>query len=342
MSEKKRALPGLARGLPIAMAIGLLAGASCMSGDLQVAVPKATARILAVGPIENRDARYSPFTTQNFIDMLDFELVRVGYDTLRARDLEADALTETSPENKTTNKNEQKNPGSDDSEQSETKRESPQIQETDPRSSPDSTPAGETETSPAVKTEAVEPAEALEPASDPAPEATPEVKSETSDPAPTEGDARAGEEAAVPGGGGRKSGEEAEFPLLAQRGAETDSVSDLLPDYLQNVAGQKPPPEATPRSGTKRRRLYSKQEIVEFFKENEVDFFLQGSIGRTESGDLLDSEQNTLIFLEIYGRTGERIGVVSFLINGETLETPDILREVCADVVAALSGQVLK
>ena len=150
----------------------------------------------------------------------------------------------------------------------------------------------------------------------------------------------------MPAGGGSRSGL-LEYLAQAQSGDKkraSDSVSDLLPDYLQDVAGQKPPAEiaASGAELTRRRRQYSKQEIAEFFEEHPADFFLQGSIGRTESGDLLDSEQNTLIFLEIYGRTGERIGVVSFLIRGETLAAPNILRDVCEEVVEAISNQILK
>lgn len=309
----------------------LIASASCMGGDLQVAVPRSTALVLAVGPIENRDSRYSPFTTQNFVDMLDFEFVRLGYDTLRPRDIKSEPVSEKDE------KSSEQKPG-------EKSQDAKTAEEKEPRPGEDRKKEGE-------------PAEAgdeettdAEPAGEPSNEIPEEAGNEAIDAAPDEVPVETQEE-------DLEQGESIDDkPILylqralgntkptesSSKQSNSDYISELLPPDLRNVAGQNPPPDVQAKSAASRRKQFSKQEIIDFFKDSPADYFLQGSIGRTESGDLLDSEQNTLIFLEIYGRTGERIGVVSFLINGETLEDPDILREVCQEVADAISGQVLK
>lgn len=318
------------RGTGFALAGVVLAfSVSCMGGDLQVAVPKSTARVLAVGPIENRDSRYSPFTTRNFVDMLDFEFVRLGFDTLRPRDVK------TRPDSEMDAKPSDKKPGEKSQDETTTEKKEPQSED-------DRVP-GE-----GAVEDGDEDASNNSESSNEIPD---DLKNE---PADSTGDDDG------PGEAGEENSEQSESndekPILflkrasgnakpeqsSGKNSNPDYISELLPPQLRNVAGQNPPPEVQAKSAASRRKQFSKQEIIEFFADSPADFFLQGSIGRTESGDLLDSEQNTLIFLEIYGRTGERIGVVSFLINGETLETPDILREVCQDVANAISGQVLK
>ena len=302
---------------PVLLAGLALFGAGCLGGKLQVAIPDAQAKVLAVGPIENRDSRYSPFTTQNFVDMLDFEFVRRGYDTRRVGSEQAEPETpveETDPQ--------KKQPATEVVPEKE--------------SEPASKEAEESAVEEAQKSESE--AEAVDEAKDAEQSKQPDGEGESNEPAPQ----AAGEddENLILLNEDDRPVPKRQDPAPARKSSGRELVTDLLPEHLRDVAGQSPPPDPTRRALASRR--YSKPEIEEFFKDNSADYFIQGSIGRTESGDLLDNEQNVLIFLEIYGRDAVRIGLLTFLIDDESLESPDTLGQVCDEVVEAISLQVLK
>ncbi|MBX7086691.1 MAG: hypothetical protein K1X70_09700 [Leptospirales bacterium] len=56
------------------------------------------------------------------------------------------------------------------------------------------------------------------------------------------------------------------------------------------------------------------------------NYFRQGAICRTESGNLLEMEENFMIFLEVYNQSGERTGTISFTVGGNSLQSAPFLK----------------
>ena len=81
----------------------IIAPAACARGQVQAVKfePNQNTTII-IGPFENRDVRYSPFTVRNFDDMLSYQFREVGYEVENLKDLPADKNREKT--GKTTNK----------------------------------------------------------------------------------------------------------------------------------------------------------------------------------------------------------------------------------------------
>lgn len=250
---KRLAKSGL---LAAILALAALNSISCwwMNGSVRaVAVQRTSRGALAIGHIENRDLRYNPFSARNFIDMLEFELIRRGYSTI-----EADYSG---------------------------------LQQQKPAAAPPSGPAP----APAPAPEAAAPAAAA-PGSASAPGAAPAAN--------------------VP----------------PRSGPPTDESYDLLPERLRNIAGEG---TAAVRQSRIEDRLLTSAEIKQLGQANQFQYFMQGAVGRTESGILLDAEENTLVFIQVYSREGRKVGAINFTVSDRSLHQADFLQNVAERIAAS-------
>lgn len=104
-----------------------------------------------------------------------------------------------------------------------------------------------------------------------------------------------------------------------------DDTRNLLPVNLRNAAGEIHPVRFKPAPG---QRLLTRKEIAHLSSQNQFQFFLQGAIGRSETGLLLDIAENTLIILFIYNTSGEKIGAINFTAEKRNLSNYEFMHNV--------------
>ncbi|MBX7086648.1 MAG: lipoprotein [Leptospirales bacterium] len=118
--------------------------------------------------------------------------------------------------------------------------------------------------------------------------------------------------------------------------AKPDETTDLFPEKMRNLAGETRPQNGYGRADD----LLDPTEIRQVMNQDGSNYFLQGAISRTESGNLLEMEENFMIFLEVYNQTGERTGMITFTVGGNSLQSAPFLKAVCARIAKAFDDQV--
>ncbi|MCB1327148.1 MAG: lipoprotein [Spirochaetales bacterium] len=113
-----------------------------------------------------------------------------------------------------------------------------------------------------------------------------------------------------------------------------DETRDLLPERLRYVAGEI---AYASRPDDPTERLLRPSEIQKLHETVAFDFFLQGAVGATDTGLLLETEESSLIFLDIYGASGTRVGAISFTVTEESLKEASFLREVAERIADEFS-----
>ena len=146
---------------------------------------------------------------------------------------------------------------------------------------------------------------------------------------------------------GRAEIEEAEQTTYADIWPETatgqsstpagDDTYHLLPDRLRSIAGELQPPDAIE---TGEERQLTMREIRDLSAHNKFDYYIQGAISRTESGLLLDLEESTFVFLEIFDARGERVGAINLSIDDATLKKASFLQTVSEQIATAFHRQI--
>ncbi|MEQ9363716.1 MAG: lipoprotein [Leptospirales bacterium] len=293
----------------IALAILAAGGAACHKEQVRVvSLHDADARRVGIGFIENRDIRYSPFSSKNFSDMLSFELMQSGY---RLSDVDFAALRQSLESGRS--------PG-------ETRGETP-VQDARPG------PNSNADADDAVRGEGGE-----DPAADQesAPDAGVAEKSKTTE---TKPDAKASEdeESYADGILPKKSDSADDRTRNIDPSNINDGTRDLLPLRLRNIAGELEPRE---RVVDPENRRLSGEEIARLARSNKLDFYIQGAIGRTETGLVLETEENTLVFLEVFDPRGERVGAINISINDETLKRSSFLQQISAEIIEAFDREI--
>lgn len=212
------------------------------SGSLQVtAVRQDSKKILAIGIIENRDARFSPFLIKNFSDMLQFHLIDLGFQFIEIdsevlqREVSGSKQAEFTPEK--------------------------------------------------------EPAKSA-------------VINENNIPVQNAID-------------------------------KADPAADLLPKNLKSIAGENN--EKSETGKTSQEKILSSEQIRKLAEKINFNFFIQGAIGNNESGTLLESDENSLIFLKIYNSEGKLVNAVNFTVNGRNIAEAPFLRDVCSRISGKLA-----
>lgn len=104
-----------------------------------------------------------------------------------------------------------------------------------------------------------------------------------------------------------------------------NTTRDLLPRAYRYVAGETRPLYPEERITE---RLLNRNEIAMLKKENDFQFYLQGALGRSETGLMLDVEENTIVILFLYDRSGETIGAVNFTADRRNLSEYEFMHQV--------------
>lgn len=260
---------------------------------------------IGIGFIENRDVRLSPFSTRDFADMLEFEFLKHGY---AIEDLDLSALnksreTKTEENSGDATKNPEAAPG-EGTRETEKKPEPISDESANPPTNDASTGRAEIEEAEQTTYADIWPETATGQSSTPAGETTktPDRESDT----------------VVP------------YRIY-------NDTYHLLPDRLRSIAGELQPPDAIE---TGEERQLTMREIRDLSAHNKFDYYIQGAISRTESGLLLDLEESTFVFLEIFDARGERVGAINLSIDDATLKKASFLQTVSEQIATAFHRQI--
>ncbi|UOG40008.1 lipoprotein (plasmid) [Leptospira noguchii] len=127
------------------------------------------------------------------------------------------------------------------------------------------------------------------------------------------------------------------------QGAEgSANVKDLLPENLRHVLDKGTVVGFSNVSKEIQFGDYlSSDEIKSLSERTGIHYFVQGAIGNNDSGNLLEEDFNSLVFLKIYDSNGVLKGGVTYVVNGRTLNDANLLREVCQNISNKI-GALLK
>lgn len=129
------------------------------------------------------------------------------------------------------------------------------------------------------------------------------------------------------GGGG--------LPAKTKAGSKDN---DLLPKNLRNVAG-----ESGAGYNVRARpweRPLNSAEIKAMAQANGLRYLVQGAVGRSETGPLLESQEATLVFLSIFDASGNKVGLINFSVQGRDLGEAPFLRTVCERIAQAFRSGI--
>ncbi|MCE9501521.1 MAG: lipoprotein [Leptospira sp.] len=105
-----------------------------------------------------------------------------------------------------------------------------------------------------------------------------------------------------------------------------------------NIPVQNAIDKADPETGkTSQEKILSSEQIRKLAEKINFNFFIQGAIGNNESGTLLESDENSLIFLKIYNSEGKLVNAVNFTVNGRNIAEAPFLRDVCSRISGKLA-----
>lgn len=110
---------------------------------------------------------------------------------------------------------------------------------------------------------------------------------------------------------------------------ESDPAGDMLPRAFRNLAGEARQLPSTPVAEPKR---LLPEEIRKYIAGSNAQFFFQGSIGRSESGMLLELSEDTLIFLEIHNQNGSKIAAMNVVLENRSLKRAELLRKTAIQI----------
>lgn len=114
--------------------------------------------------------------------------------------------------------------------------------------------------------------------------------------------------------------------------------NDLMPEAMRGLAGETAP---RIRSNIGQRHLNA-DEIRQMYTTSSFNYFVQGAISRSESGNLLEPESGYTILLSVFGPDGKKTGAVSFTVQNNDLADSSLLRSVCSRMAHAFDSQIHK
>lgn len=289
--------------------------AACSSSEVRVVKtqPNEVANV-GIGFIENRDVRFNPFSSKNFTDMLGFELMERGY---QIGEVDYEVLSKPGDaERKVEPEAEEKEPAPAEEASEESGDEMMDESGDDGLNDTDTIeeePSADEETAPVGGGD-----DENTYAGDAGLVRTDESVVENSRPA-------------------RRSRVTEDGYIDAYDPKQYDATYDLLPRRLRDIAGETRAPERVVQPDARR---LSAEEIQRISGSSQLDYFIQGAIGRTETGLLLEVEENTLVFLEIFDPQGRRVGAVNFVIDNETLKRASFLQEISQEIAKKFHAQI--
>ncbi|MDX1957395.1 MAG: lipoprotein [Leptospiraceae bacterium] len=118
-------------------------------------------------------------------------------------------------------------------------------------------------------------------------------------------------------------------PIEKELEEETQNKSELgdLPKTLRKVAGENSFYE------NKEDRFLKEEEIAKLITTEKANLFLQGAIAIHSNERILDKRDHNFIFLNIFDKSGKRVGMISSAFEDKVLYEATLLREVCRKIV---------
>jgi len=118
-----------------------------------------------------------------------------------------------------------------------------------------------------------------------------------------------------------------------------DSITNLLPVNIKDFAKNQ---KTVFDIKTELNIFLTKKEITKLAKDFNFDYILQGSISVRGTNDILEEEDNSLLFLEIIDKKGRQAGVINFYVEGKSLNENPYLQRVSANISRGIRSKILK
>ncbi|AXR60323.1 lipoprotein [Leptospira mayottensis] len=113
----------------------------------------------------------------------------------------------------------------------------------------------------------------------------------------------------------------------------TSNLKDLLPENLRQVLDKGTVVGFSNVSKeTQFSDFLSSNEIKFLSEQLKIRYFIQGAVGNNDSGNLLEEDFNSLVFLKIYDSNGVLKGGITYVVNGRSLNEANLLKEVCRNI----------
>ena len=116
-----------------------------------------------------------------------------------------------------------------------------------------------------------------------------------------------------------------------------DETSDLMPPNLRGVAGELRPMDNYMQTGE---AGLTRDEIQKVVGRDQIDYYLQGSISRSESGNVLEIEESFLVMMNVFNREGMKIAAIGFAVRGNSLQDSEFMKAVCSRIARGFDEQI--
>lgn len=84
------------------------------------------------------------------------------------------------------------------------------------------------------------------------------------------------------------------------------------------------------------RKSLSSQQIKKYLEKKDYDYFVQGSISQSESGSLLDTTENSMLFLNFYDKNGKVSLSVNHFLRDKNFNDGKELSKICGEIAHSL------
>ncbi|MEM7183186.1 MAG: lipoprotein [Spirochaetota bacterium] len=92
------------------------------------------------------------------------------------------------------------------------------------------------------------------------------------------------------------------------------------------------------------KRQYQRQispgEIKALAKKHTFKYYIQGSFSIQENNEFIDSKKSSFVFLHVFGRKGDVVGMISFAIENNSLYEADEMKQACQEIVKKFTNKL--
>ncbi|AVV79773.1 lipoprotein [Leptospira santarosai] len=130
-------------------------------------------------------------------------------------------------------------------------------------------------------------------------------------------------------------------PNEVDKAGNTSNLKELLPENLRQVLDKGTVVGFSNVSKeTQFGDFLSSDEIKLLSEQMGIRYFVQGAVGNNDSGNLLEEDFNSLVFLKVYDSNGVLKGGITYVVNGRTLNEANLLKEVCRNISNRMNALV--
>ncbi|TGK43535.1 lipoprotein [Leptospira andrefontaineae] len=121
-------------------------------------------------------------------------------------------------------------------------------------------------------------------------------------------------------------------PASSNPVAETDTnVQNAMQEMTKSLQ-----PSAPAAKQEKSNKLLSESEIKGLSSFG-FDYYLQGSFSLADNGNILDKKTATLVFIDVFDRTGKMVRTISYTSENKNFSDADHLKDICSNIADKLN-----